>query len=297
MGEHADRPVVCLDFDGTLVDDEGRIHPADVEILATEHSVAFVPATGRPLHSVRRAFERHGLFSGRPIPFPLVLENGAAVYGEREHLRSRRSLQPELRDELLRAALSAKEANFLLHSLNEARTLGSNDLLRAFVRRFDLDARPWDPDSDPAGSWERPLVKLVVTAEDPKAVGRFEAETADLPLERTYSLPNMLELGPAGVHKGSGLATLLDHTGHAPREVVVAGDGENDLALFEMATLRFAPADSPPAIRARADRILDVQEEGLLAPILREIGRRATGRRVNPYHPGSEAVGRDGVSN
>ena len=270
-------PIVCLDFDGTLVDDEGRIHPADVEILANERSVAFVPATGRPLHSVRRAFERHGLFSGRPIPFPLVLENGAAVYGEREDLRSRRSLQPELRDELLRAALSAKEANFLLHSLNEARTLGSNDLLRAFVRRFDLDARPWDPDSDPAGSWERPPVKLVVTAEDPEAVGRFEAETADLPLERTYSLPNMLELGPAGVHKGSGLATLLDHTGHAPREVVVAGDGENDLALFEMATLRFAPADSPPAIRAQADRILDVREEGLLAPILREIGRQATG--------------------
>ena len=270
-------PIVCLDFDGTLVDDKGCIHPADVEILATERSVAFVPATGRPLHSVRRAFERHGLFSGHPIPFPLVLENGAAVYGEREHLRSRRSLQPELRDELLRAALSAKRTSFLLHSLDEARTLGSNDLLRGFVRRFDLDARPWDPDSDPAGSWERPLVKLVVTAEDPEAVGRFEAQTADLPLERTYSLPNMLELGPAGVHKGSGLATLLDHTGHAPREVVVAGDGENDLALFEMATLRFAPADSPPAIRARADRILDVREAGLLAPILREIGRQATG--------------------
>jgi len=270
-------PIVCLDFDGTLVDDRGRIHPADVEILANERSVAFVPATGRPLHSVRRAFERHGLFTEQPIPFPLVLENGAAVYGEREDLRSRRSLQPELRDELLRAALSAKEANFLLHSLDEARTLGSNDLLRAFVRRFDLDARPWDPDSEPAGSWGRPLVKLVVTAEDPEAVGRFEAETADLPLERTYSLPNMLELGPAGVHKGSGLAALLDYTGHAPREVVVAGDGENDLALFEMATLRFAPADSPPAIRARADRILDVREEGLLAPILREIGRRATG--------------------
>ncbi|HKH77506.1 MAG TPA: HAD family hydrolase, partial [Rubrobacteraceae bacterium] len=161
--------------------------------------------------------------------------------------------------------------------LDEARTLGSNGLLRAFVRRFDLDARPWDPDSEPAGSWGRPLVKLVVTAQDPEAVGRFEAETADLPLERTYSLPNMLELGPAGVHKGSGLAALLDYTGHAPREVVVAGDGENDLALFEMATLRFAPADSPPAIRARADRILDVREEGLLAPILREIGRRATG--------------------
>ena len=77
--ERAQRPIVCLDFDGTLVDDEGRIHPADVEILANERSVAFVPATGRPLHAVRRAFERHGLFAGGPIPFPLIVENGAAV--------------------------------------------------------------------------------------------------------------------------------------------------------------------------------------------------------------------------
>jgi len=269
--------VLCFDFDGTLVDGEGGIHQRDVEILGSETPVTLVPATGRPLHAVRHTFERHGLFADRPVPFPLVLENGAAVYGENEHLRSRRSLQPELRDELLRAALSAKDANFLLHSLDEARTLGSNDLLRAFVRRFDLDARPWNPDSDPANSWERPLVKLVVTAEDPEAVGRFEAEIADLPLERTYSLPNMLELGPAGVHKGSGLAALLDHTGHVPREVVVAGDGENDLALFEMATLSFAPLESPPAIRARADRVLDIRKEGLLAPILEEIGRRATG--------------------
>ena len=58
---------------------------------------------------------------------------------------------------------------------------------------------------------------------------------------------------------------------------MVAGDGENDLALFDLATLSVAPASSPPAIRARADRILDVREEGLLTPILREIGARTTG--------------------
>ena len=274
--KHASRPIICLDFDGTLVDHEGRIHPHDVEVLANERSVAFVPATGRPLHSVRRAFERHGLFADCPIPFALILENGAAVYGEGEDLRSRRSIEPELGEELLRAELSAKGPSFLLHSLDEVRTLGKGDLLRAFVQRFDLDARPWDPVSDPAESWERPLVKLVVTAEDPEAVGRFEAETAHLPLERTYSLPGMLELGPAGVHKGFGLTTLLRDVERAPgAEVVVAGDGENDLALFEMATLRFAPRDSPPAVRSRADRLLDVQKEGLLAPILREIGSDA----------------------
>lgn len=57
----AGRPLICLDFDGTLVDREGCIHPSDVEILANERSVAFVPATGRPLHPVRQVFEQHGL--------------------------------------------------------------------------------------------------------------------------------------------------------------------------------------------------------------------------------------------
>ena len=150
-----------------------------------------------------------------------------------------------------------------------------NDLLRTFVRRFDLDARQWNPDADPARSWERPLVKLVVTSEDPEEVGRFESETAHLPLERTYSLPNMLELGSSGVHKGLGLSTLLEEAGgEQRREVAVAGDGENDLALFDQATLSFAPESSPPIIQNRADLVIDLSKEGLLAPILREITAR-----------------------
>ena len=111
--------ILCFDFDGTLVDAEGRIHPADIDILANEKSVSLVPATGRPLHAVRRAFGHHGLFEGRPIPFPLVLENGAAVYSENEMLRSRRCLEPELRKKLLEAVLSTPRASFLLHSLDE----------------------------------------------------------------------------------------------------------------------------------------------------------------------------------
>ena len=271
---HARRPVVCLDFDGTLVDDGGRIHPADVEILASERSVRFVPATGRPLHSVRRAFGRHGLFAYSPIPFPLVLENGAAVYAQDETLVSQRSFEPDLRDALVRLALSSSGASFLLYSLDEVRTLRSTETLEAQVRRFDLDARPFDPDG------ARPLSKVAVTARDPETLRAFEAETAGLPLERTYSLPDVLELTPTGVHKGLGLTTLLDHGGRAAAaaaEVVVAGDGENDLALFDLATLSVAPASSPPAIRARADRVLDVRKEGLLAPILRELGARSAG--------------------
>ncbi len=262
--------VVCLDFDGTLVDEEGRIHPSDVEILANERSVAFVPATGRPLHSVRRTFEQHGLFLEVPIPFPLVLENGAAVYAENEVLLSRRSFEPDLQETLINISVASANVRFLIYSLDEVRLLRPDESLRKMVRRFDLETQPFEPGDEQTFS----LSKIAATAGDHETLRAFEARVAELPLERTYSLPDVLELTPVGVHKGDGLLTLLDGAGRDGLEVAVAGDGENDLTLFDLATLTFAPRNSPPAIQARADHVLDVPHEGLLAPILREIEAR-----------------------
>ena len=261
--------MICFDFDGTLVDEEARIHPADVEVLATERSVRFVPATGRPLHAVRRTFERHGLFVDGPIPFPMVLENGAAVYTENEVLRSRTSIDPDLQDALMGAVLSSEGVSFLLFGLDEVRTLRPNEILKAMVRRFDLDVRPFEPGG------EMLLGKVAAVSDDPGVLREFDARISGLPLERTYSLPTVLELSTVGVHKGRGLRTLLeDSPEHAGAEVVAVGDGENDLALFDLATLSYAPEDSPPAIQARADRVLDVRKRGLLAPILEDLNLR-----------------------
>jgi hydroxymethylpyrimidine pyrophosphatase-like HAD family hydrolase len=124
-------------------------------------------------------------------------------------------------------------------------------------------------------SWEEgadaPLTKVVSIAEDPGPLRAFAAETADLALERAYSLPTVLEFTRVGVDKGRGLADLLGERPAGTR-LVVAGDGENDLPLFDLADLSFAPEDSPAAIKARADHVVDVSENGLLAPILRIVG-------------------------
>lgn len=261
--------MICFDFDGTLVDENSRIHPADVEVLANERLVSLVPATGRPLHAVRRTFERHGLFVDVPIPFPMVLENGAAVYAENEVLRSQTSLDPDLQDTLMRAVLSSEGVSFLLFGLDEVRTLRPNEMLMGLVRRFDTDARPFEPESG------KLLCKVAAISDDPEVLRDFDARTSGLVLERTYSLPNVLELTTVGVNKGRGLRTLLDSSPeHSDAEVVAVGDGENDLALFDLASLTFAPENSPPAIRVRADRLLDVRKRGLLAPILEELKLR-----------------------
>ena len=62
--------VLCFDLDGTLVNDQGEIHPNDLMLLDHPNSaVLLIPATGRPLESVRRTFRKAGLFKEKKILF------------------------------------------------------------------------------------------------------------------------------------------------------------------------------------------------------------------------------------
>lgn len=260
-------PVVCFDFDGTLVDGQGRIHPRDIEVLGSDVRATLVPATGRPLHAVRHVLSRHGLFEDGLIPFPLVLENGAAIYEAGERLREQHPFVPDVQTALMGAMLASPRVTFLLFSLDTVRMLWPSEAGWKMVRRFALSTRPFSQQTDA----DAPLTKVVSIAETPEPLRAFATETSDLALERAYSLPTVLEFTRVGVDKGRGLSALLGER-PAGTKLVVAGDGENDLPLFELADLSFAPEDSPEAIKVRADRVLDLQKEGLLAPILRTIG-------------------------
>lgn len=266
-------PIICFDFDGTLVDGQGRIHPRDIEILAGERSAIFIPTTGRPLHSVRYTFEQNGLFVGQPIPFHLVLQNGAAVYRPDEILHAHHPFAPDVQAALIETALSYPQVTFFLFSLAEVYVLWPNEVGMAMARRFALDTQPFVQSSR-----QRRFTKLMGIAKAPDPLRAVATAIADLALERFYSLPTVLEINRAGIDKGRTLAALLDDLGLDSTHVIAAGDGENDLPLFDLATLSFSPDTSPAAIRARADHVVNVRETGLLAPLLQTIGLQQSQR-------------------
>lgn len=260
-------PIICFDFDGTLVDSQGRIHPRDLEILAGERRAIFIPTTGRPLHSVRHAFEQNRLFVGQPIPFHLVLQNGATVYWPGEVLYAQHPFPPDVQAALIDAAQGYPQVTFLLFSLDEVHVLWPNEVGMAMARRFALDTRPFVQ----SGVDQR-FTKLMGIARAPEPLQAFVNEISRLVLERSHSLPTVLEINSAGVNKGRVLTTLLEDLGLGRAHVLAAGDGENDLPMFDLATLTFSPDTSPRGIRARADHVINVRETGLLAPILQEAG-------------------------
>jgi len=53
-------------------------------------------------------------------------------------------------------------------------------------------------------------------------------------------------------------------------EILAAGDGENDLSLFPVATRSYAPVNAAAKIQQAADATISPQENGLIASMLSE---------------------------
>ena len=257
------QPVICFDLDGTLVNERGEIHPLDVAILARPDPPAvFVPCTGRLLPSVRRLFARHNLFLNGSLPFPMVLQNGAALYSPGEALFSFHSFPDEIQHFLVNLILTSQNVTFVIFSADQVYTHAPTDFSRALVRRFDLEDQPFHPEDDATFS------KVMVLSEYSESLASVAQQADKDGIEQSYSLESVLELNPAGINKGRGLRKLVEAQGLWSNPLLVAGDGGNDLSLFELTPHTFAPHTAPAGIQACAARVIDITGTGLLGPLL-----------------------------
>lgn len=74
---------------------------------------------------------------------------------------------------------------------------------------------------------------------------------------------------PSGASKGVGLAAALADLGISPHDAVGIGDAENDHSLLEVCELGVAVANAVPALRARADLLLEGQDGNGVSAFLR----------------------------
>ncbi len=262
-----DKIVLAVDLDGTLVmDHDNMLHPRDVEILKSGLPVQLILATGRSLASTRYPFEKSGLIDGKPLPYPLVLNNGGLLYAQNEVPRARYPFAPEVAAELIRIASGYKDATFLLQGIPEVYQLGETESGLRAIQKYGYKPQKYHP-----GLAGMPLTKVMVLSDRRQDLDAMAEAFAHLPIEGNYSLNDIYELTPAGVNKGEGLKKLLAMLGWQNTRLVVAGDGENDACMFAVADHSFAPVSGRESIREKADSVIDPRPEGLLTPILERI--------------------------
>jgi hydroxymethylpyrimidine pyrophosphatase-like HAD family hydrolase len=86
---------------------------------------------------------------------------------------------------------------------------------------------------------------------------------------------------PAGVSKGTGLASGLSDLGISPHSAVAIGDAENDHSLLLAAELGVAVGNAVPALKADADVVL-AEPDGRRSTQARTPGKQRRGRSTMP---------------
>jgi Cof subfamily protein (haloacid dehalogenase superfamily) len=256
--------LIATDLDGTLVRSDDTVSAYTHEVLARVRAagIRVVGATGRGprLTTLTRNDIRDADF--------LVMAQGGWVLDQNESLYLRQS---RLSGPALAGALTALEA--------EAGPIS------VMVEALEHDDSPLWGDYDP--TWRYPVVLErraradCLTGDVIKAFARsFELDVDDLLAVARRVIPadvasvtqaglNYVEICPANVDKGTGLAVVAQAVGVDPADVLVFGDMPNDLPMFAWAGWnRVAVANAHPELLAVADEVTLTNDEDGVAVYL-----------------------------
>lgn len=253
--------LICLDLDGTTLRRDGNVSDRTIATLrrAMAEGVTVAIATGRIHISSANIGRRIG------INGPVISSNGAlikdlsgkvwlyrpmpasAVAATLEVCRTTRvRMDLFVSDGLYTAYVADRRRAYLSWWWRQVRSLSG--LLRFCRWALTFKIMPLE-------ACRGPVDKLFISDKDPdrfqEACARFTNLVPE-PLTVCSSAPDNLELTAGGVSKGSAVVWLAERLGIPLNEVMVAGDSNNDLSMFELDCFKVAMGNADDEIKERA---------------------------------------------
>lgn len=228
--------LIALDVDGTLVDANNMVSPANKMAVkkAISRGIKVVLATGRHRDGVKKVMEVLGLYPENL----LIANNGALIYSGNQ-LLWKDFLAPDDADGVIKfsAQLSGVVATIFQPDIIYYYLNSSVD--REYVMRqfnvFDMirvkEAKK--PEDIPR---EQLTKVMLITGSADRAreiLDMWPRHLSHLNCSRSY--PYICEINSGRCDKGRGLKILCEKLGISPEEVLAVGDGETDIPMLAFA--------------------------------------------------------------
>lgn len=261
----SDIRLICLDMDGTLLDDDHVTVPtSNVTALraASERGAAVAIASGRAWSLLQGVHAQIG------VTRYAVLSNGAAVLdvatGEWIYRRpmdpaARRTILTLLLDWGLPFEVYCEGENYI--QLDRTEQVVGSALSPEFAQVLRTCSH--FPEDLNAALEGKDVEKIHIFHVPPERRQELlDAVEACGPLAVTTSFGENMELTAPGVNKGSAVQALCAKLGLAPEQVMAFGDAGNDLELLRWAGWSFAMGNASDEAKAAARYLTGTNREG-----------------------------------
>ncbi|MFF9867105.1 HAD family hydrolase [Streptomyces sp. NPDC013953] len=257
--------VVATDLDGTLlrgdlsVSARTRAALARAAALGARHLVV----TGRPAAGCRSLLEPLGY---RGVA---VCGQGAQLYdvGADRLLATATLDRPTVRALVSRIA---EEAGPLALGVVTAGLAGEFLVTPGFGERV---RHGWRLVDDPGALWAHPVEKVLIRSRrlGDDALAALAGRVCADRIAVTHSGEGMVELLPAGVDKGSGLAAAARLLGFTAADTIAFGDMPNDIPMLRWAGHGVAMGNAHPRLRQHADETAPGNDDDGVATVLERL--------------------------
>jgi len=252
--------LVVVDLDGTLLNSESQLSERNEKALkaAMDKGVQVVIATGKTRYSATDVIKRLGLTT------PGIYLQGLAIYNADGTIGHQQTLDAGLARQVI---TFAEDRGFDVVAYSGSRIL----VKQANPKGDELAAKYGEPVPEAVGPLqnilgEMAIHKLIVTkANDARKVKALRwqlSKQIDTKGRLVQAMiPDMLEVLPAGASKGAALRVLLKQMGISAAEMMVIGDGENDLEMVQMAAIGIAVGNGYTGVKDIATEVVGTNDE------------------------------------
>lgn len=282
--------MIVADMDGTLLYGREEITPANIRALrrAMSRGTKLCIATGRNYTNVQSILSRYdlqacGIYGNGA---QLIDEEGTIIatrYFPKEKLRS---VLDVFDGEGIDYMIFASQDHF--YTTGDPAQVNMNFHIRC-ATRFHRDLAALLKDEtfcvhakqlvyksyEDLMADDVDIIKVEAFSLDLEKISRAKKQLAQLTdIAYLSSFDDNIEVTHEQAQKGLILKTLLKQRGIRAEEVIVLGDGMNDISLFEHFPYSYAPANAVSGIKEKAYRVVSAHDEADIADAIEDDIRR-----------------------
>lgn len=272
--------LVVSDMDGTLINKQSQISYKNLKAILslTQNHIEFAIASGRDYQSVSSLLDTYH------ITCESILGNGAQYCDKDGRILMSCYLDKKVYQDIVKI-FEEKQIPYMVFTTEGFFTGHHPDFVRqAFieraVQRFHNRAIDYDKGgcfyASPCNHLQQidnieeflkrklDIIKVEAFSLDPREMTSAKDLLAHIPtISYLSSFDDNIEVTDSQAQKGLILEKVIALKGYTKEEVVVLGDGMNDLTLFQHFPYSFAPANADPDIQKLAYKVVsDCEDDG-----------------------------------